>query len=718
LITTRNPDLRRLATAGSIELKGMKKKEALQLLFKRAEIPTPWEKAIEDAGHDIAEALGYLALALTQAGNCISRKFCDLHNYLSYYEIYRAQHSSRKSQQKDITDDEVNVYPTFDFSLSSLQMRDTIPSKDALEILNIVAFYHFDNIRVDIFTRAIENCLRSAQQPVNISTTARTAARLGNVLQPPLILPNFLKDDPARLDQFRVRRALYELYKLSFITYTVKGEAFSLHPLIHSWARDRLDNPEKHVWAQVALNTLVASILLPPNDADDSQGSFKRDMLPHLDACLQTCSVKIGLSDTPPTRFQLTMYKFFGWSMFFIIRQQIVTAAKCGFVYASRGRFTDAAKYLTIAMESLLQLLGDRNEKTMLAMLGLAGVFWGLGRLDEAISLQKRVVQARSDVYGTQHPDTLRAMDQLGRSYWLHGHYHEALDIQQTTTEHMEKALGPEHDDTLAALDNFGVTLGSWHRYEESKRVHARVLAVREARLGSDHLDTLATMNNLAMAHLDLRNFNEAKTLMCQVYEGRRKQLGKEHPWTLWAVSNFAKVKIELGELQEAEEMLIEGIAAAKRSLGDEHLGVLMGCGELAKAYSRQGRLKEAEVLSVETVRRLELGRGMVHPDVVWARWKVAQHFERAEKYEEAINMCEIAIERAKKRLGVEHPMFRLLTNKTSALRKKIAAIEGEKEGRSLGRSPTDERNKENEEADDETLTRFLLHRSRGKKTW
>src|SRR4051812_1315610 len=37
LVTTRNPDFRRFATAGSIELKGLKKQEALQLLLKRAD---------------------------------------------------------------------------------------------------------------------------------------------------------------------------------------------------------------------------------------------------------------------------------------------------------------------------------------------------------------------------------------------------------------------------------------------------------------------------------------------------------------------------------------------------------------------------------------------------------------------------------------------------------------------------------------------------------
>ena len=81
LVTTRNPDFRRHATVGSVELKGVQKRDALHLLLKRADVPRPWDAATEIIGNEVTKALGYLALALVQAGTSIFRKICDLKDY-------------------------------------------------------------------------------------------------------------------------------------------------------------------------------------------------------------------------------------------------------------------------------------------------------------------------------------------------------------------------------------------------------------------------------------------------------------------------------------------------------------------------------------------------------------------------------------------------------------------------------------------------------------
>lgn len=41
--------------------------------------------------------------------------------------------------------------------MTYLQAKSTVVSQDAIELLNIVGFCHFKRIRVDIFTRAVEN---------------------------------------------------------------------------------------------------------------------------------------------------------------------------------------------------------------------------------------------------------------------------------------------------------------------------------------------------------------------------------------------------------------------------------------------------------------------------------------------------------------------------------------------------------------------------------
>lgn len=671
LITTRNPDFRCYGTArtnDSVELKGLKKDEALQLLLKEADVPRPWDASTEAAGNEITRTLGYLALALIQAGTSIYRKICDLKDYLQFHNDYRSKRRARPPSSAS-PDKEDRVYAAFDFSMTYLQTKNTNVSQDAVELLNILGFYHFEHIRVDIFTRAVENRLKTLLEPANSSLPSKLSNVISTRLQPPPALPQFLRDDVETLQPYRVRRALHELYSLSLISYDGKDASFSLHPLTHSWARDRLSTSEKALWAQIALNTLAESILLPPEDVGENHGQFRKDLLPHLDACLAACPITIGDYHTRFGQFQLLSAKFFRQTLLLIIRNQALNAAKCGYVYAERGRFEEAIIYLSKVKNALVQVVGYENEKTMKAKLGLAGTLWGLGRLDEAITLQKKVVEARSKVFGLKHRETLLAMDQLGRSYWLHGQYHEALNIQQVTTDQMKETLGADHNDTLAALDNLGVTLGSWHKYEESMSIHEQVLLVREKRLGPTDLETLTTMNNLAMALLSLNRPLEAKAIMRKVFDQRKVQLGKEHPWTLWALCNLAKINTELGLLREAEFMLVDGIAAGKRSLSESHLGVLMGCGELARVYARQGRFDEAEEVTVDMIQKLEKARGIEHPDTVYAMWKLAHIYEHQDQIHKAVQTCEVAMVRAKARLTSQHPYYEQINTQLSLLR-------------------------------------------------
>jgi hypothetical protein len=667
LVTTRNPNFRIHGTAGSTEFKELKQKEALLLLLKAADVPGPWDSSTEDTGNKITKALGYLALALIQAGALILQRSCGMKDFLSFYKRYRERVSASRSVKERNDQDQYTVYSTWDLSMEFLERRNTQASRDAAQLLNIVAFFHFEHIRVDIFSRSLKNRSEVLGHSRNQSMSSKVLHAIRSRLQPPLVLPEFLRQEP--LDDYRVRQALHELRSFSLISYAGRDASFSLHPVVHAWARDRIGPGGRALWAHAALNTLAESILLPPGDVGEAHEEFRRDILPHLDACLAACPIQMFDYEARFGRSRLPFLLVFQYISLITFRDQVVKAAKFGYVYAERGHFKEAAVLLSMVKNALVQSRGYENEMTMRAMLGLAGTYWGLGRLEEAVTLQKRVVEARTKVFGPDHRETLSAMDQLGRSYWLNGQYHEALELQTITTERFRVTLGPDHADALAAMDNLGVTLSSWHRHYESMKVHRQVLKFREESFGPTHLDTLTTMNNLAMALLDLGRSGEAKDLMLKVYEERKLKLGKEHPWTLWALCNLAKTNTELGLLQDAEEMLLLGIAAAKRSLGDDHLGVLMGCGELARVFARQGRFEEAESLTQDTIRRLEASRGFEHPDVVYALWKMAKLYELQNKIGKAIETCELAVQRVDMRLTKLHPLGKKIYLHLSTLR-------------------------------------------------
>ena len=657
LVTTRNPNFKIHGTVGSTEFEGLKGPEALTLLLRAADTPRPWNSTVETIGNKITDTLGRLALALVQAGALIMQRICEIQDYLEFYDNFRSSLGSRRSSASPRNDDQLTIFATWEHSLDSLQARRTEPCSDAAQLLNTVAFFHFDHIRVDIFTRALDNrhqSLRDSERPSVVQKFYKTVT---NRLQGPPILPGFLKQESSNTDQFRVRRALHELRSFSLISYDGKDDSFSLHPVVHSWARDRLNCGEQIVWAQVALNVLAESIQLPPNDIGEKHEDFRRDILVHLDVCLKARPLEIMDYEARFGGYRLPLALLLHNSWLFVFRDQVTTAAKCGYVYLERGRFDEAADIFSKVKQALVQSRGYKDEKTMAVMLALAATFWGLGRLEEGVALQKTVYNVRNQIHGPDDPATLSAMDQLGKSYWLNGEYNEALEIQTLAVERAKFTLGPTDERTLNVMDNLGVTYGSWRKYQESKEIHQAVLASRMKSPGPTHVDTLTTMNNLAMALMDLGILKQAQDIMEEVYERRKMKLGMEHPWTLWALCNLAKVKSELGLLAEAEEMLVGGIAAAKRSLGEDHLGVLMGVGELARIYARQHRLDESERLTTALLQRLEESRGPSHPDTVYALSKLAHLYEMQRKCAKAIETCKIALERAEVRLTRRHPL-------------------------------------------------------------
>lgn len=670
LVTTRNPNLTVHGTAGAMELKGLKPQEASLLLLKAAVTPKPWDKAIEDMANQIADALGYLALALVQAGAVILQGICNLQDYLKFYNQFRSSVSERRSSVASLNADQVTIYATWEHSLSSLEQRATEAGEDAAQLLSTVAFFHFEHIRVDIFIRALENRSGLKKDASRPSLLMRLTGGVCARLQPPLVLPRFLRQNSWELDPHRIRLALSELRSFSLISYDGKDDSFSLHPVVHSWARDRLETGAKAVWAQVAINVLADSILLPPGDAGEAHEEFRRDILPHLDHCIRARSIEVLDYDIWFGGFKLPFALILHHSWLHVFRQQVATAAKCGYVYLERGRFNEAVALLSKAKDALIQSRGHNNSLTMAAMLALAKAFWGLGRLDEGLALQTAVVDTRIRILGQRNAETLSAMNELGRSYWLNGQYHEALELQTATLKLVCPALGATHDSTLTAMDNIGVTYGSWKRYTESRDMHSRVLAVRTKTLGRTHLHTLETMNNLAMALMDLGQLEQASELMDEVYKHRKTKLGKEHPYALWALCNLAKVKSEMRILTEAEHMLVGGVAAAKRSLGENHLGVLMGEGELARVYARQGRLEESLHLSEHLIQLLEESRGPGHPDTVYALFKLAQLYELRSEIDKALQTSALAAERSEVRLTKQHPMAQAIYAQLKRLEK------------------------------------------------
>lgn len=359
----------------------------------------------------------------------------------------------------------------------------------------------------------------------------------------PPVLPYSLRDNAglARFDIYRLKAALNELTQLSLVTYNDVNDSYSMHPVVHTWARERpqFRTVEQAVWCEAATTALAQSIMLPPLASTEADETFRHDLLPHIDHVRER--QKEIYQQISENRQRCMTAWLHGPAT--ATRTQIGQMARFSRVYAQGGKWDEALKLQLAVKRFCLQMLGPNHTSTMMIKLALSGTYWQLSQGNQAAELQEEVLHAYEISLGENHPKTLKIMDVLGESRWQQGRFTDSLKLHEKAYNGMMSALGPGHEDTLKAANNLGRAHASlWHP-EEARRLLKKAVngMKRNAQLGPEHLSTLIAMNDLAMTYMANEGgtdstaieLEQARQLMAEVHSKREKKLGKEHPYTL-----------------------------------------------------------------------------------------------------------------------------------------------------------------------------------------
>lgn len=704
LLTTRIPAHRDYGTVGSqyFHFEGLDRNDGNDLLLKAASRPLPPDSLTERLATSITIALGSLPLALIHAGKAIKRGRCKFDDYLHYHKIERQR--VRDAQSKGfLRSDEIyiNVYSTFEINFQGLVdkaiaegRQGRTEAKDAIELLQMFSFFHRENIRLEFLIKAIvypriereQQAKESQREGVDSSDLGRRSwgqifkemavkfMALVTQDRTPPVLPGVLRDIDGldRDNEVRLRAALNELTQLSLITYNDNDDNYSMHPVVHGWARERpeFSAMEQAIWCQAATTTLAQCILLPPLANSEEDERFRRDLLPHLDHVRER---QQEIQESISRNRKKSRRPNWAFGKPSKSRTQIVQLARFSRVYAQCGRW-DEAKNLQLEVKEFVAPLGPEHPSTIRIKLALSGTYWALGEGNEAAELQSQVLQAHITMFGEEHPDTLKVMDVLGESRWQQGQFTNSLELHDRAFSGMTRILGPDHENTLKATDNLGRAHATFWRMEKARELHVKAVdgMRNNSKLGPMHLDTLVAMDHLAMDHLEI-NPNEYNTgedldrayeLLVEVLNSRTKKLGKEHPYTLWAAANLARVKGAQGHLVEAESDIRAGLMIATRNLGAQHIGTLFGKLHLGDNLLRQERVPEAIELLIEVAdshRHMASANNGEHPDRVSALHHLCICYKKQGKLDEAVKACEEAIQGLAAIGGHTHPYMNQL---------------------------------------------------------
>ena len=277
--------------------------------------------------------------------------------------------------------------------------------------------------------------------------------------------------------------------------------------------------------------------------------------------------------------------------------------------------------------------LGSRNN--------LANAYQDVGRLEEAITLHKQTLDARTRTLGPNHPDTLGSGDNLACAYREAGRLEEAITLHKQTLDARTHILGPNHPDTLDSRHNLAVAYRDAGRLDQAIELHQQTLKDTEGLLGPNHPHTLTSRNNLAVAYRDAGRLDQAIELHEQTLDDRTHILGPNHPDTLGSRNNLAYTYQAAGRLDDAIPLLEQTLEDRTRILGTNHPSTLASRNNLAYAYQDAGRLDEAIPLYEQTLEDSTRILGTNHPSTLTSRNNLASAYRAAGRTEEAAALFE-----------------------------------------------------------------------------
>ncbi|KAI1752090.1 tetratricopeptide repeat domain-containing protein [Xylaria castorea] len=710
LITTRNVAFRVLGNVepGDYDFSGLHFDEASKLLLKASSLPRPWESSWESLASNITKSLGYLALAIVHAGAAIRERLCSLQDYLGWYE--RSWQKLRDDDNvQPATRHEQTIWTTFEICYQRLeQRRDLTEAADAIELLHVFAFLYRDNLSPVTLTKALRNAQLEAEHDKIVaveekSNPFRKQTSFGGKLQRklasflmvmirpttptpfPSVLHNGRQMHSIEAAEDRIRSAMSELEKIALIYYNERNQTYSMHPVVHDWARKRPRMKLRHqaLWADIAGHVLSASILLPPLGIGIEDELYHASLLPHIEhiqGCRADVDAQLKLKSTQSWLSRLVQ----GPS---VNADRIRMYAKFSLVYAQCGEFRKAEPLLAEVATSLTLYLGPESPRTRAAQTALAGVYWGQGKVNEALELQRNIATTCEKHLGRKNPDTLRALQKLSSTLWQQGEYITAKELQVEVVAGLKKLLGPKHSDTLEAMNDLGRTVMKYGRQEdlhEAFRLFSKALEGMRETLGNEHLLATYPKENLARVSCLLGEqtlLDRALQLMEEVVSTRKARMGKEAPWTLMAIGNMAVVLGAIGRLQEAEGLILNSIPIAERNLGAHHIGVLFGRQILATILIQQERYNEAESILVEVIEHQKhmSSRSQsheFHPDRIVSLSELARCYERQGQLKDSIEACDKTIQGLEKVVKNGHPFIPIMKEAREKMERRLSEVQ------------------------------------------
>ena len=608
LITSRNPSWRGMGS--TLDLDVWPQPEAVAFLLART------GGGDQDAARAIAAELGYLPLAIEQAGAYVDETGMALGAYRDLLASRRGAVLERGTPAFY----EHTVAATFGLAYDRAQGE----SPTAAGVLGRAALLAPDDIPVELVASA----------------------------------------DPVADED-----ALAVLRRLALVRR--HGDAVAVHRLVGAVVRQGMGPKETAVRATAVLTALRRAFPAPAHD--HRSWSLSARLLPHVlafaDHAPETAELGALLNSAgnylasrgqlrPATEVLQRALRVLETASVPDQSGVAVTLGNLGLVTASVGDLGAARELQERALRIKETEYGPSHPEVAVTLGNLGNVQHGLGDLAAARDSHERALQILQAT-GSDHPAMALTLGNLGLTLRGLGDLAAAYDCQERALAILEAAYGPDHPDVARTLEGLGLVEQDLYDLAASRQHLERALSILEGAYGSEHHEVARALGNLGNVLQSLGDLTAAQECQERALQIAEAEYGPDHPDVAVKLTNLGNIFQRLGDLDMAQERYERALHTFERAYGPDHPNVARALGNIGNLLRRRGDLGAARDRHARALQILEAALGPGHPEVAITLLNLGLVLQDAGDVSDARERIERALRIFEAAYGSDHPHAR-----------------------------------------------------------
>ncbi|MEU1480497.1 tetratricopeptide repeat protein [Streptomyces sp. NPDC005760] len=322
--------------------------------------------------------------------------------------------------------------------------------------------------------------------------------------------------------------------------------------------------------------------------------------------------------------------------------------------YAAAGQLS-VARRLVERMNAEWTYQPAESEPSLRSWQSLADGYASIGRWEEGAALLWRRLLQRQVTAGPDTPEIVWTRNSLAHKYLEAARFTDARFWAKYALRDAERVFGARSADTTTIRATVAVCLQRLARYEEAVALFRQVVEERLDHYGPEHPRTLAARRDLVWSIDDAGRSDEAYGEQTLLLADHERLLGKDHPGTFEARRFLVQLCIRTGRIREAIETARTVLSEHESGYGAHHLQTVGVRLVLAEALTAAGRHDEAVSLLTQILSDTARNLSSGHRHAFTARSELAGVLLARGDLAEGRALCEENLAERTRMFGEDH---------------------------------------------------------------